>query len=90
MAEGDVGHLEFIGVENVQLLGVPVLPQEVDCGSMQLDNELFEVLLLSFQVALVEFELSSESFLRFFGVRIGASEFLGSDDELTWLSFLVL
>ena len=90
MAEGDVGHLEVIGVKNVQFLGVPVLPQEVDCGSVQLDNELFEVLLLSFQVALVEFELTSELLLRFFGVRIGAGDVLRADDSLTWLLFIVI
>ena len=90
MAEGDVDHLEFIGVENVQLLGVPVLPQKVDSGSVQLDNELFEVLLLSFQVALVKFELTSDSLLRFFGVHIGAGDVLGADDALTWLLVLVV
>ena len=77
--------LSVRGLFNIGFGGVEAsLPKELS------KIELFEVLLLSFQVTLVEFELTSKLLLRLFGVRIGAGDVLRADDTLTRLLFLVI
>ena len=55
MPKGNLGDLQVVEVVYGHQLGIPLLPQEIERVADNIDLESFEILLLSFQEAEVQF-----------------------------------